>query len=393
MGRPLTIAHVDGEQGWSGGQVQVFLLLDGLRRRGHRNVLFCPPGSRQETVARERGIETVPVAMRNDLHLAAVSRIAAGLRTCGADVAHLHTGRANWLGGWAARRARVPAVTTRRMDHPVRRHLVNRLVYGRFVRFAVGIAPAVSRRLVEGGVDPAKVRTIWSTVDAAALAPATPRAAVRAALDTPDDALVLLLAAHLSHRKGFDVALRALAELVGEGDAGGWSEAGGADHDGRHVVAWIAGDGPERPALEALADALGIADRVRFAGRRDDVPDLLAAADVFVMPSRSEGLGIAALEAMAAGLPVVASAVGGLGEAVVDGRTGLLVPPDDPAALAAALGRLVDDGALRARLGAAGPGRVDEGFRPEQMVAAYEDLYREMLGEAPAARGVDAASR
>ena len=131
--------------------------------------------------------------------------------------------------------------------------------------------------------------------------------------------------------------------------------------------------------MAEAARALGLdAGRV-FLGRRDDVPDLLAAADVFAMPSRREGLGIAALEAMGHGLAVVASAVGGLGQAVVDGETGLLVPPDDVVALAKALESLLGDADLRGRLGCAGPLRVEEHFAPEPMVAAYEGLYRRVL--------------
>jgi glycosyltransferase involved in cell wall biosynthesis len=104
------------------------------------------------------------------------------------------------------------------------------------------------------------------------------------------------------------------------------------------------------------------------------------------MPSRREGLGVAALEAMAAGRPVVASAVGGLREAVGDGQTGLLVPPGDPAALAAALARVLVDADLRARLAAAGPARIAGGFSADQMVAAYERLYRSVIEEWQAAR-------
>jgi glycosyltransferase involved in cell wall biosynthesis len=111
------------------------------------------------------------------------------------------------------------------------------------------------------------------------------------------------------------------------------------------------------------------------------VPDLLEACDVFALPSRHEGLGVAALEAMARGRPVVASAVGGLAEVVVANETGILVPPGDAAALAAALERLIADPALARRLGAAGAKRVAEHFRAEQMVAAYEALYREILAE------------
>jgi glycosyltransferase involved in cell wall biosynthesis len=150
------------------------------------------------------------------------------------------------------------------------------------------------------------------------------------------------------------------------------------------LTLWIAGEGPERSALESRAAALGVAARVRFLGRREDKADLLAACDLLVLPSRREGLGVAALEAMACGRAVVASRVGGLADAVVHERTGLLVAPEDPDALAAALARLTRDAGLRARLGAAGPGRIAEGFSAAQMCDAYARLYREILAEAEA---------
>jgi glycosyltransferase involved in cell wall biosynthesis len=111
------------------------------------------------------------------------------------------------------------------------------------------------------------------------------------------------------------------------------------------------------------------------------MPDLLEACDVFVLPSRLEGLGVAALEAMARSRPVIASAVGGLAETVVAEETGLLVAPGDAAQLAAALARLIADPALARRLGAAGAARVTEHFLARKMVAAYESLYREISSE------------
>jgi glycosyltransferase involved in cell wall biosynthesis len=184
--------------------------------------------------------------------------------------------------------------------------------------------------------------------------------------------VVLLCLARLHKRKGIDVLLRAL---------GGMSA---------RPRLWIAGDGPERGALEALAHETGVDAQVQFLGMRSDAADLLAGCDVFVVPSRSEGLGVVALEAMAAARPVVASAVGGLAHAVVEGRTGLLVSPEDPDALARALARVIEDPALRESLGDAGPGRVAEGFLAEQMVEAYESLYFEVLTPAAVPRDAEA---
>ena len=137
----------------------------------------------------------------------------------------------------------------------------------------------------------------------------------------------------------------------------------------------IVGAGPRREELDALVRARDLQHRVSFLGHREDVPALLARADAFVLPSRSEALPNSAIEAMAAGLPVVASAVGGLLDLVEDGRTGILVPPGNADALAAALRRLAADPLLAARLGAAAADAVRQRYSFDRMVAAFEDLY------------------
>lgn len=359
----LTIAHVDAERGFSGGEVQVFLLMEGLARRGHHNLLLCPPGSAAARAALRRGVATAPARMRGDLDLLAVRRLAAAMR--GADLAHLHTGRAAWLGGLAAWRAGVPAIVTRRMDRPLRRGWRTRFIYQRATRRTAAIAPGIVAQLAAAGVPSDRVVLIPSAVDPERVRPRLGAGALRAAQGVPAEPTVLLCLAALVRRKGIDVLLDALATLAGRG---------------LRPRLWVAGDGPERAALRAQGERLGLAAQVDWLGQREDVGDLLAAADVLVLPSRAEGLGVAALEAMAAARPVVASAVGGLADAVRDGRTGLLVPPGDAVALGAALERLVREPGLRAALGAAGPARVAEGFLAEQMVAAYERLYRDVLG-------------
>lgn len=141
----------------------------------------------------------------------------------------------------------------------------------------------------------------------------------------------------------------------------------------------IVGDGPDRPAVEAELRRLGLGQAAQLAGERDDVLELLADADIFVLSSRSEGLPLSILEAMSVGLPVVASRVGGVAEVVVDGETGLLVPPGDPSSLAAAIERLLGDPALRNRLGAAGRARIEEFFDLDRCRSAHLELYRREL--------------
>jgi glycosyltransferase involved in cell wall biosynthesis len=191
------------------------------------------------------------------------------------------------------------------------------------------------------------------------------RARFRIAAERPAVALV----GRVSDWKGQDVLIRALAEapLVERG-----------------AVALLAGDpapgaGELPHRLEMLAGGLGVAERVRWLGFRADVDDVWAAADVAVVPStRPEPLGLVAMEAGAAGLPVVASAHGGVAEVVRDGETGLIVPPGDALALASAVRLLADDPGLAARMGAAARERVAEHFGVDRMLAELQDLYDEL---------------
>jgi glycosyltransferase involved in cell wall biosynthesis len=181
---------------------------------------------------------------------------------------------------------------------------------------------------------------------------------------------LLLVPASLARVKGHDVLLESLAL-----------------RDGPPADLWLAGDGPERSALEAQARRAGLSRDVRFLGRRSDVFALMRAADAVVLPSRREGLPLALLEAMALGRAALATRVGGVPEALRDGETGLLVPPEDPRALAHALDRLLGDPPLRARLASAAAREARLRFDVRRTVAAVERVYRRALG----ARGADAA--
>jgi glycosyltransferase involved in cell wall biosynthesis len=177
----------------------------------------------------------------------------------------------------------------------------------------------------------------------------------------------LIAVGRLKAPKDFLTLIRALAALPGQA-----------------FEALIVGDGPERSQIEAEIRRLDLQARVRLAGERSDVPELLAESDVFVLSSRSEGLPVSVLEAMAAELPVVATDVGGLAELVVDGETGILVPPGDEAALTEALGRVVADRELRRRLGTAGRVRAESSFDLSAFRRAHLELYERQLGSAGA---------
>jgi N-acetyl-alpha-D-glucosaminyl L-malate synthase BshA len=152
---------------------------------------------------------------------------------------------------------------------------------------------------------------------------------------------------------------------------------------GRPARLRMVGDGPDRAGLEAQAAALGLTSDVEFLGEQIDPPAALRDADLFLLPSETESFGLVALEAMACGLPVVASAVGGLPEVIADGETGFLCPMGDVTAMAAAVRRLLDDPGARSRLGAAARRRAETQFRLDPAVDRYVDIYRRVLARPP----------
>jgi glycosyltransferase involved in cell wall biosynthesis len=198
---------------------------------------------------------------------------------------------------------------------------------------------------------------------------------VREELGLAPDRFLGLIVARIDGLKGHETLLRAVARLKQSGDPG------------RRMTLLIAGDGAKRACCEALTEDLGLSDEwVRFLGFRTDAPDLLAASDLFLLPSLTEGLPLSVLEAMTHGLPVIATPVGGVPEVVLPGRTGVLVPVEDEEALAGAISTLMQDARLRRALGEAGRERARGEFSFARMVARYDALYREILSSPAAAR-------
>jgi glycosyltransferase involved in cell wall biosynthesis len=225
----------------------------------------------------------------------------------------------------------------------------------------VAISENIANLLRDAGVDKKKIQLIHSGIE-----PARFRADAIMREETERRPVVGTLAV-LEPRKGLRFLLEAAAQV----------KASGIDAEYR-----IAGSGPLLEELRKLTGDLGLGETVRFDGFVGDAARFLAEVDIFVMPSLFEGLGVSALEAMAAGKPVIATRVGGLTESVVDGVTGILVPPQDAAALAAAIARLVKDRVTAVEMGRRGAARVSESFTMERMARANEAFYYELLGSA-----------
>lgn len=388
----MRILHVLSERGFSGGEHQLGYLLGHLKAQGHESVVVLNPRARFATMCADLGLDVHRVRMRNDADLIAVARLRRLFRQLQPDLIHLACSRGHKLGAHAAlwMRNRPPLVATRRMDYPLGKSRYRRWLYGRAVDAVVAVSQGVRREVLAVGVPPERVHCIHDGVDEQRLAPlrkSTRRAAMRAELGVRDE-VVGLTSASLHRRKGHDVLLQALSALdLSEGRA----RHGGVGSSG---LLWIiAGDGPERSTLEAQAASLGLLEgnvardaarpvRVRFVGDVRPVDSLLAASDVFCLPSRKEGLGVALLEAMAAGLAVVGSRVGGIVEAIGGNGNGILVDVEDSVGLTLALESLCLDTERRERLGVGAAQRVRDNFTIRAMCEKTEALYTEIVAAA-----------
>ena len=355
----FVVAH-NGARIWGGAERATALLLAGLQARGHRVLLLC----NAELVARhagEMGVPTRIVPLGGDGMLPHALRLAAVLRRLRPDAFIVGTFRKLWLAALGAWLARVPRVVARvGLETDTPRSAKYRLALPRWVDAVVVNATRIRAAFdALPGLGPERVFVIHNGV----VAPERRQApgALRAQLGIAPDAPVVGAVARLAPQKRLDRLLRAVAALPAE----------------VHCV--VAGDGEERASLAALAGELGIAGRVHFLGHRDDTGDVLDALDVFVVSSEREGLSNAMLEALAAGVPVVSTAVSGADDALepfADGiAPGVVVGGSDDD-LASALRRLLGDAELRGRMAEAGRRRAAERFGFEGMLDRWEAVLR-----------------
>jgi glycosyltransferase involved in cell wall biosynthesis len=354
-----------------GAENAMFMLLESLDRDEWRPMLLLEDAPEVEPLARRAAALEVPVRRvpAMPLGLAGARRVPGLVRLLRRerpDVFHAHMSSpvaCKW-GLAAAVLARVPAVLgtvqVGAYEPPNRSAYWQLRALARAVDRYLAVSGEIAAELTERLHWPAeKVEVAYNAVDVErAAVPAPP--GLRAQLGGSETRPLVLTPARLDAQKGHGVLLEAIAAVP---DA--------------HFL--FAGDGPARGALEARADELGVADRVSFLGRREDVPQLLAACDVFALPSLYEGSSLAVLEAMAAGTAIVSSAIGGTEELIEDGRSGLLVPPGDAPALAAALRRALAEPELREKMAARARERVEAGLTREQNAERVAAVYRELL--------------
>lgn len=373
--RPHKVCLMLGGMGFGGGEKYVLYIAEGLSGHGYSFHFVTYKESLFTREARRRGHETKVIDMTRRLSPLGLLRLTRFFKDQAFDLVHTNGARMNFYGRLAARLAGVPHVCSTvhnsLYDYPI--GALKRSLYvavdawtARYAERIIAVADALAADLRDKyGIAAEKVLTIHNGVDMEELRATRGREALREELGLKPEDPCLSAIGRMTNQKGFTFLVRALPSIA-ERSPG--------------VRCLFVGDGPLRYDLEREAHALGVADICRFTGMRTDIPDILSATDVFVMPSLSEGFPMVLLEAMGMGRPVVATAVSGNPELIEDGRTGKLVAPSDPKALAEAVLRLLENPDEAQALGKAALIKVSTSFTVQIMVEKTERVYRSLLG-------------
>jgi glycosyltransferase involved in cell wall biosynthesis len=363
---PLRSVHVDTERTWGGGQRQVAWLAGGLVRRGQPTWVLARPTSRYAEVLQGSGVEVSPLEPRAEIDVFAVQRIRSLARRVGAQVLVAHAAHAAALAALASVGTDLRLVVTRRVAIPLRRGWLSRWKHRR-AALLVAVSERVRDALLADGIDSRLIQVVHSGVDLdRPSSPADP-ATLRALGLVPERPIAVMVSSLDPPHKDPVTFVRALAA---------------ARRKCPELQGLLVGGGRLLPDALRERAALGLDDVLAVAGHRSDAERLLAAGTIAVLTSRDEGLGTTLLDAMLWGVPVVATAAGGVREIVRDGADGLLSPPGDADALASDLVRVLTEGDLRRRLVASARERVNA-FSVEQMVDGTVAAYRRALYSAP----------
>jgi glycosyltransferase involved in cell wall biosynthesis len=354
--------HIDNQNGWRGGEQQAYYLIEGLRARGHRVTIAGRPGAPfLNKTSKIDGVESISLPLRNEFDFISAWRIARYVRNHHIDIIHAHTSHAHThavLAQRMARRSRV--VVSRRVDFEPRHDWLTKIKYGA-PDHIVAISDKIAHVLLDYGVAKERLSVVHSGIDPRRM-DAEPISREVLGIEDADLLIgnVAALVGHKDHHTLIDAMPHVLRALP-------------------HAKLVIAGEGPLRKAIERQIADLSLSDAVHLLGYRDDVPQLLQCLDVFAMSSSEEGLGTTVLDAMAAGVPVVATAGGGIPEMVHDGETGLLSPVNNPKLLAENLVRMWGESMLRVRCVDSARELVNTEFSVERMVEGNLAVYRELI--------------
>jgi len=336
-----------------------------FRERDHDVSMMLRPGPLAER-SREQGLPVVILPMAFDLDLFSSFKALSYFRREKPDLVLLNDQRECRVIAPAAALAGIGARVQRKGWPYLKGSWRDRMVYRRFVTHLIANSDAIAQIFRRrSGLAPDKIRVFPNGIDIERFKEGE-GASFRERIGVSESDTLIGAAGRLVTQKGFDTLVKALGSLL---------------EDGAELKACIAGDGPERERLEALAQEAGVSDRLIFPGHVDDMPSFLAGLDLFVFPSRMEGRSNALAEAMAAGLPVIATDIPGNDELIAHEKSGILVPPEDPDAYAQAIKRLLEDRELAERLGRAAREYVETNMDVDKILDELEFYLESLTGQ------------
>lgn len=366
----MKVLHIATEKSWRGGENQLRLLVQGLKKRGFENHLVVQPESSAAKIFAEAAI-THPITMRNDLDIIAATQIAALCRQKSIDLIHAHTARAHALGLLAKSILRTTfsklpfLVVHRRVEQSGTLSFMARLKYlNRNIDRYICVSKAIANGMIDAGIKEQDIRVVYSAVDTELHRNHdVDRTETRKEFQLAPDDFVVSCVAAMEQAKGVDYLVE------------GWMAFKRRVPSAKLLMI---GEGGLRAELDAGIKSSKYPDSVIFTGFRRDVPRLMAAADVLILPTLWEGLGTVLLDGLLAGCAIIGSNVGGVPEIIEDRKTGLLIPPKDPNAIANALNILAENPSLRSEMVAAGRIHVARHFSLEAMVDGVAGTYKEL---------------
>ena len=364
----MSLFQIDAGKEWRGGQRQSLFLAKELKRKGLPFFFIVQPESPLHQKACEAELPVLPFKMRNEFDLPAILRLAWAMKRKKCLLVHFHDAHSAAVGSVAASLAKVPfRIITRRVDFPLKKNYFSRRKYIKNIDVIIAISEGVKKVLVEGGVDPENVEVISSGIDFSSFeedsSALTSKDYLHREFSFAVDDYLVGIVAHLADHKGHQYLIQATKILKQQAPK---------------IKTIIVGEGPLSMELDRQAKELDVEDIIFFLGFRKDIPKILSSLDLFVLSSHLEGMGSSILDAMASRLPVVATKVGGIPEVVINGETGLLVPPRNPSALARAILMLYSDKTLASRLGQKGYELVHRKFSAEAMADKVVRLYEKI---------------
>jgi glycosyltransferase involved in cell wall biosynthesis len=362
----VKILHIISSGGMYGAEAVILNMSHTLNAGSHSSVLgvfsnSANPNLQLHEAASRQGIESHLIQCNGQIDRTVTASIRELVARTGADVVHAHGYKADIYSYLALRSTKTPLVSTCHTwydNNPMVTlyGIADRMVLRSFAE-VVAVSDEVKQRLLKAGVDGSRVHLVRNGIDLRPFDAAAPT--LREALASQTQ--IVGLVGRLSVEKGADIFIRAAALVLAELPST------------RFVVV---GDGPDRNKLESLIDELKIRENVSMLGRRDDMPSVYASLDVMVSASRQEGLPIAILEGMASSQPLIATPVGDVPTVILDGQTGVMVPPENPQLLAAQIAALLRDPAKREQLGTAARKLIEDEFSAARMTADYLDVYQ-----------------